>query len=45
MGIFAASIVAAVLGYALLRFTGGHPPAHAEAIVEPEAAPLPAAGD
>lgn len=45
MGIFAASIVAAVLGYAVLRFARGHPPAHAEAIVEPEAAPQPAAGD
>lgn len=45
MGIFAATIVAAVLGYAILRFTSGHRLAPAEAIVEPEPAPAPAAGD
>ena len=45
MGIFAASIVAAVLGYAILRFTSGHRLAPAEAIVEPDPAPAPAAGD
>ncbi len=45
MGIFAASIVAAVLGYAILRFTSGHRLAPSEAIVEPDPAPAPAAGD
>ena len=45
MGIFAASIVAAVLGYAILRFTDPPRLAPAEAIVETEAPPLPTAGD
>ena len=45
MGIFAASIVAAVLGYLVLRFTDPPRLAPAEAIVETEAPPLPAAGD
>ena len=45
MGIFGATIVAAVLGYAILRFTSGHRLAPAEAIVEPDPTPAPAAGD
>lgn len=45
MGIFAASIVAAVGGYLVLRFTDPPRLAPAEAIVETEAPPLPAAGD
>ena len=40
MGIFAASVVAAVLGYAVLRFTTGHRVAPAEAVVEPETPPV-----
>ncbi len=45
MGIFAASIAAALLGYLLLRFTAGRPPAPAEAIVEHDAPRLAAPAD
>lgn len=45
MGVFAASIIAALLGYAVLRITRGGRLAPSEAIVETEAPPVAASAD